>query len=249
MFIFGKSINQESNPFVSKANFGNSLSSAELADIRKHEKEIEDNMSYLQIKYPCLYSNTTGDFSHIRDKVLGRKIGLPKANFNKTGVDLSNEDETVFMEVKSLGAYGDNKMHKIKAIFEDSSLDKASYFRDPRILVGIGISGIMNEVGFIIAGEAKNLSDDMEYFVKCFDEEFCKDNNLSFKSGTCKKGRKQFTVSFSSLINKYGFKIICLDWSKEKTINYIKSQGHSIKKLTNDIFITKEEFKKKYSLV
>ena len=248
MFTFGFN-NQESNPFISKANFGNSLSAAQLEDIRKHEKEIEENMSYLQMRYSCFYSNTTGDFSHMRDKVLGRKIGLPKANFNNTGVDLSNEDETVFMEVKSLGAYGDNKMHKINAIFEDSSTDKASYFKDPRILVGIGISGIMNEVGFAIVGEARSLSEDMEYFVNCFDEKFCKDNNLSFRSGPCKKGRKQFTVSFSSLINKYGFKIMCLDWSREKTLNYIKAQGHSIKKITDDNFITREEFKEKYSLV
>ena len=156
-------------------------------------------LSRLQKKYNLKRTDTLFNIYH--DSITGQLLGFDTMNIGGGGADCKMNDDSMFLEVKSIQW---NELGLTTSVnFTDTTLDKAEAFRDDRLYIGISVWKNVNELMFMVVGQNRALGENMI---------------SSLKEGES----KCFRIALSTLIKKYGFKIVPITITKEELIRKVQ---------------------------
>ena len=167
--------------------------------------------------------NDTDTFiNELRDQIVGHTLGFNLVNVEKHGFDCKMAaKKEVFLEVKA-ASYDSSSW---SATFNDTTIEKANCFKCKNLYLALAIWKDASDLLFICFGQNKKIGDWLEEKVKWF-----KDGNTV---------RSTQSISFSKLINHYGFKICTVDRSVEDVKRLILKKFRSFKNINDDIFVNK----------
>lgn len=162
----------------------------------------------IQVKYEKLDNDTF--FNEIKDGIIASELGFDLINTHKHGFDAKKSDKEEYLEVKQVSF----SAHSWGATFNDTNLEKADAFMDQKLFLAVGIWSGLCDLQFIIYGQHPGIG------------EYLKQRIINKKP----ESRSTQTISVSSLVRKYGFKIIPVKLQKADIEIMMKLQ---YKKSTN----------------
>ena len=167
--------------------------------------------------------NDTDTFiNELRDQIVGHTLGFDLVNVEKHGFDCKMADKKdIFLEVKA--ASYDSKTWN--AIFNDTTLEKANCFKSKNLYLALAVWKDASDLLFICFGQNEKIGEWLEKKVKWF------------KTGNTVRSTQ--SISFSKLISDFGFKICTVDRSIEDVKKLITAKFARIKKVSDEIFISK----------
>jgi hypothetical protein len=161
--------------------------------------EISDCMTRLAaLQEKCGKFDMNSFLNMYHDGMTGKILGFDRVNVGKHGIDCKSA-APLYLEVKSIGWNG-GPMNKLFAAFNDIGQDKVDVMKDKKAWLACGIWFNINDLGFILFGQNKEIGDLLEKKM------------LENKAGQ----RCCALIPLTSLITKYGFKIIAVSKSKEE---------------------------------
>lgn len=187
--------------------------------------EISELMSQLAIlQKRCGKGDMNSFLNMYHDGVTGQMLGFNKVNTNVHGMDCK-ADMPIYLEVKSVSWNG-GPMNNRFAAFNDIGPDKAEAMKDKKVWLAVGVWFDINNLGFILWGQNKKIGEVLERKIK-----------------ECKPGtRCSVTIPLSSLITKYGFKIIAVSISKQEVVDLLKTVNPKSYENLEKKVITLDEF-------
>ena len=167
--------------------------------------------------------NDTDTFiNELRDQIVGHTLGFDLVNVEKHGFDCKMADKKdIFLEVKA--ASYDSKTWN--ATFNDTTLEKANCFKSKNLYLALAVWKDASDLLFICFGQNEKIGEWLEKKVKWF------------KTGNTVRSTQ--SISFSKLISDFGFKICTVDRSIEDVKKLITAKFARIKKVSDEIFISK----------
>ena len=142
-------------------------------------------LSKVQKKYNKKDTDTI--INEIRDGIIGKYLDYKLINIEKHGFDGKKVGSDEFLEVKQCSVSSSSWA----ATFNDTNKEKAEAFKDEKLLLALAVWDDVTDLLFI-----------------CFGQNIEIGNYLEEKMNNRPEGsRSTQTISFSALINKYGFKI------------------------------------------
>ena len=167
--------------------------------------------------------NDTDTFiNELRDQIVGHTLGFNLVNVEKHGFDCKMADKKeVFLEVKA--ASYDSSIWN--ATFNDTTLEKAECFKRKNLYLALAIWKDASDLLFICFGQNEEIGKWLEEKVKWF------------KGGNTVRSTQ--SISFSKLINEYGFKICTVDRSTEDVKELIIKKYKKFKSIPNELFVNK----------
>lgn len=167
--------------------------------------------------------NDTDTFiNELRDQIVGHTLGFNLVNVEKHGFDCKMADKKeVFLEVKA--ASYDSSIWN--ATFNDTTLEKAECFKRKNLYLALAIWKDASDLLFICFGQNEEIGKWLEEKVKWF------------KGGNTFRSTQ--SISFSKLINEYGFKICTVDRSTEDVKELIIKKYKKFKSIPNELFVNK----------
>ena len=167
--------------------------------------------------------NDTDTFiNELRDQIVGHTLGFDLVNVEKHGFDCKMADKKdIFLEVKA--ASYDSKTWN--ATFNDTTLEKTNCFKSKNLYLALAVWKDASDLLFICFGQNEKIGEWLEKKVKWF------------KSGNTVRSTQ--SISFSKLISDFGFKICTVDRSIEDVKKLITAKFARIKKVSDEIFISK----------
>lgn len=185
--------------------------------------EALEQLSKVQSKYNKTDTDTF--INELRDSIIGEIMGYHEVNLYKHGFDCkSNKGD--FLEVKNASF----SAKTWQATFNDTTYEKAEAFKSDRLYLALAIWDKAAELLFIVYGKNREIG---EYLESKID---------TFKNGDTVRSTQ--SIPFTTLINKYGFKIINKDKSKSEVVEIIRKKYKGFGKLINenDIYLSNEFF-------
>lgn len=177
-----------------------------------------NTLAKLQNRIGKLDMNSFMNMYH--DGITGQMLGFDQVNVGKHGMDCK-AGVPLYLEVKSVSWNGGPLSQRFAA-FNDIGSDKVESMKDKKVWLAVGVWFDINDLGFIIWGQNREIG-----------------NVLENKMNECKAGtRCSVNISLSSLITKYGFKIIAVSKNKEEVAEILsdintKIDGDLKKKIIN----------------
>lgn len=164
--------------------------------------------------------------NELRDSIAGYTLGFELVNVNKHGFDckLSEKDEC-YLEVKSASFIANSW----QATFNDTTLEKAEAFKDEKVYLALAVWKDASDLIFICYGQNPLIGEFLEEKIKWF------------KSGNTVRSTQ--SISLSTLVFKYGFKILAVNRTKEEVLSLLRLRNKTFNKLTIDSIISLDEFK------
>ena len=195
----------------------------------------ETNTKYLEdvTNVLCLLEETCKKYSkrdmdtllnEYHDSIVGMNLGFELTNIRKNGFDC-RDDKGNFLESKT--ASFDNK--NWKATFNDTTEEKAESFKSSNVFVSLSVWLGVKTPLCVAVGNNPKIGDYLLERVKSHKEN--------------KTVRSTQSIPFSTLLFKYGFKIVVLGGhSKEKVLDILKNKNSSFKNLSIDNILYPEEW-------
>ena len=195
----------------------------------------ETNAKYLEdvTNALCLLEETCQRYSksdmdsllnEYHDSIVGMNLGFGLTNICKNGFDC-RDDKGNFLECKT-SSFDNNNWN---ATFNDTTEEKAETFKSSNIFVSLSIWLGVKTPLCVAVGNNPKIGDYLLEKVKSHKEN--------------KTVRSTQSISFSTLLFKYGFKIVVLGGhSKEKVLDVLKNKNSSFKKLSLDDILYPEEW-------
>ncbi len=191
--------------------------------------EILEEVAIIQEKWGK--GDTDTFINELRDSMAGYYLGYNLVNVEKHGFDCKLDKEVdVFLEVKSASFSASTW----GATFNDTTIEKTKCFQSDKVFLCLAIWKNASNLLFLVYGQNPKLGKFLEKKVTKF---------LSGDGGV----RSTQSISFSQLINDYGFDIICVTKSKEEVKSILGLKSKSFLSIPNERFLTIEEYNKKYS--
>ena len=164
--------------------------------------------------------------NELRDSIAGYTLGFELVNVNKHGFDckLSEKDEC-YLEVKSASFIANSW----QATFNDTTLEKAEAFKDEKVYLALAVWKDASDLIFICYGQNPLIGEFLEEKIKWF------------KAGNTVRSTQ--SISLSTLVFKYGFKILAVNRTKEEVLSLLRLRNKTFNKLTIDSIISLDEFK------
>lgn len=185
--------------------------------------EVLQRVQEVQEKYNKQDTDTF--INELRDSIAGYTLGFSLVNTEKHGLDckLSAEDDC-FLEVKSASFIATSW----QATFNDTTLEKAEAFKDKKVYLALAVWKNASDLLFICFGQNERIGEYLETKVKWF------------KQG--KTVRSTQSISLSTLVFEYGFKILAVNKSKEEVLSLLRLKNSKFNKLSKNKIISLNEF-------
>lgn len=163
--------------------------------------------------------------NELRDSIAGYTLGFKLVNVDKHGFDckLSNEDNC-YLEVKSASFIANSWL----ATFNDTTLEKAEAFKDKKVYLALAVWKDASDLLFICFGQNEKLGEFLESKVKWF------------KAGNTVRSTQ--SVSLSTLVFEYGFKILAVNKSKEEVLVLLRLKNRAFNNMPDDTVISLTDF-------
>lgn len=186
--------------------------------------EVLQTLSEVQEKYE---KNDTDTFiNELRDSIVGYKLGYELVNVEKHGFDCKKSaNEDVFLEAKQASF----SAQSWQATFNDTTHEKAEAFKTRQVFLSLAVWKNASDLLFICYGQNSAIG----YFLKGKIDWFKAGNTV----------RSTQSISVSTLVFKYEFKIIAISKSKEQLLEILRSKNRSFQKLNIEDIMTWEEFR------
>lgn len=168
-------------------------------------KEISECMDRLAaLQKMCGKFDMNSFLNMYHDGMTGKILGFDRVNVGKHGIDCK-AGAPLYLEVKSVSWNG-GPMNKLFAAFNDIGQDKVEVMKDKKAWLAVGVWFDINDLGFIIWGQNREIGDLLEK----------KMNEAKAGSRVC------CNIPLSSLITKYGFKVIAVSKTKEEVMELLQ---------------------------
>lgn len=171
--------------------------------------------------------------NELRDSIAGYTLGFDLVNTEKHGFDCkllvkdeSSKNGELYLEVKSASFCAKSW----QATFNDTTLEKAEAFKDEKVYLALAVWKDASDLLFICYGQNEKIGDFLEKKVN------------AFKNGG-KTVRSTQSISLSTLVFKYKFKILAVNKNKEETLDLLKIKNRRFQSLTERDIISLNEFK------
>lgn len=171
------------------------------------------------------YNKTDTDtfINELRDSMVGYYLGFDLINIKKHGFDCKQSRKNYFLEVKECSF--DAKSWN--AVFNDTNLDKAEAFKDEKLFLALAVWKGASDLLFIVYGQNEKLGKYLE-------------DRINYQKKM--RMRRTQSISFSTLINEYGFKVLTSK-PKDEIKNLLGLKNSSLLQLSDDKILTLKEFK------
>lgn len=193
------------------------------------DRFIKDSVSSLQgiCKVQQTYGKNDMDSltNELHDSIVGRYLGFELVNIQKHGFDCKlNTNSDIFLESK-VASYSSRSWN---ATFNDTTLEKADAFKQDNVWLALSIWMNMTDLLCICYGKNREIGDYLEQKVKAHQRK--------------QTVRSTQSIQLSSLVFRYGFKILAPSLSKEILIQRLNLSGKGLKKLTEEHVIEFRDF-------
>ena len=141
-----------------------------------------------------------------RDAQTGRALGFEMINTTQNGIDCRCNGVPLYLECKSVSVR-ETPFYTLSVKFSDTNLEKARSFQDKKNWLAASVWD-NNKLLFIVFGQNREIGD---FLMKKVQEQT--------------SGRSIQGITLSSLIKKYGFKVIAVSSSCDEVIDIITEGG------------------------
>lgn len=185
--------------------------------------EVLQRVQEVQEKY---HKEDTDTFiNELRDSIAGYTLGFELVNVDKHGFDCkSSKDEKCYLEVKSASFIANSW----QATFNDTTLEKAEAFKDKKVYLALAVWKDASDLLFICYGQNEKLGEFLESKVRWF------------KAGNTVRSTQ--SISLSTLIFEYGFKILAVNKSKEEVLCLLRLKNRAFNNMPDDNVISLKEY-------
>lgn len=179
----------------------------------KEGSDVLQAVSNVQVRYGK--TDTDIFINELRDCIAGQKLGFTYVNTEKHGFDCKKivNGEDIFLEVKSISF----SASKWGATFNDTTLEKAEVFKDKKTFLALSVWKEASQLLFICYGQNEEIGDFLEKKVKWF------------KEGHTVRSTQ--SISLSTLVFTYGFKILAVTETKDQVYKLLISKNRQFAKL------------------
>lgn len=166
--------------------------------------------------------------NELHDSIVGRYLGFAYSNTEKHGFDCKNDENghVTYLEQKSASWDFDNDK-KIAAVFNDTSEEKARAFKDKRVFLALSAWNSASELMFICYGQHEGIGDYLERRVK---------------EQEAKSQRRTQSIQLSTLILKYGFKILAINKTPEEVYTLLTLSNKALYKMDRNCIISLKDY-------
>ncbi len=186
--------------------------------------EVLQQLSDVQAKFE---KNDTDTFiNELRDSLVGYKLGYELVNIEKHGFDCKksvNVEE--YLEAKQASFHSTGW----QATFNDTTYEKADAFKTTKLFLALAVWKNAADLLFICYGQNPKIGD------------FLTEKIDWFKKGNTVRSTQ--SISLSTLVFEYGFKIIAVSKTKAQLLELLRNKNRSFLKLNNSSVISWEEFR------
>ncbi len=163
--------------------------------------------------------------NELRDSIAGYTLGFKLVNIDKHGFDckLSKEDKC-YLEVKSASFIANSW----QATFNDTTIEKADAFKDEKVYLALAVWKGASDLLFICYGQNEKIGEFLESKVRWF------------KTGHTVRSTQ--SISLSTLVFEYGFKILAVNKSKEEILSLLRLKNRAFINMPDDNVISLSEF-------
>jgi len=163
--------------------------------------------------------------NELRDSIAGHALGFKLVNLDKHGFDCKlSKDREIYLEVKSAsfgaGSWG--------ATFNDTTLEKASAFKDEKLYLALAVWRNASDLLFICFGQNEAIGDYLESKVRHFKER----NTV----------RSTQSIGLSRLVFEFGFKIYTVTKSKKDLLELLRLKSSAFYKLELESILEIKDF-------
>ncbi|MDO4341159.1 MAG: hypothetical protein Q4C44_00245 [bacterium] len=186
--------------------------------------EVLKQVEAVQRKYQK--DDTDTFINELRDSIAGYTLGFNEVNVEKHGFDckLSSNGEDYYLEVKSASFMAKSW----QATFNDTTFEKADAFKDEKVFLALAVWQDASNLLFICFGQNKAIG------------EFLEEKIAWFKDGHTVRSTQ--SISLSTLVFKYGFKIIAVNKTKEEVRDILREKSRAFNKLTPETLIDLKDY-------
>lgn len=173
-------------------------------------------VSDVQVKYGKTDTDTF--INELRDCIAGQMLGFTHVNVEKHGFDCKKDEngEDIFLEVKSASF----SASEWGATFNDTTLEKAEAFKDKKVFLALSVWREASDLLFICYGQNEKIGEFLENKVNWF------------KEGHTVRSTQ--SLSLSTLVFTYGFKILAVSKSKDQIYQLLISKNRQFFKLDRE---------------
>ena len=154
--------------------------------------------------------------NEVRDSMVGSILGFEYVNSNKHGFDCKDKNGN-FLESK-VTSYSSSSW---SATFNDTTYEKCDFFERDNVYLALSVWNNFSDCVCIVYGKNKEIGD------------FLRNGVSRFKEG--KTVRSTQTISFSTLVNKYGFKVYAVNRNKKELKDFLSKKHKNMKNIPDAI--------------
>jgi hypothetical protein len=159
-------------------------------------------------------SDTDTFINELRDSIAGHALGFQLVNLDKHGFDCKiSPDREIYLEVKS-ASFGAESW---QATFNDTTLEKASAFKDEKLYLALAVWRNASDLLFICFGQNQNLGEYLESKVR------------HFKAGNTVRSTQ--SVGLSRLVFEFGFQIYAVNKTRNDLLELLRLKNKVYNKL------------------
>jgi len=164
--------------------------------------------------------------NELRDSLVGYKLGYQLVNIEKHGFDCKKSaDENIFLEAKQASF----DAQSWQATFNDTTYEKAEAFKTNQLFLSLAVWKNAADLLFVCYGQNSRIGDFLEEKIDWF------------KAGNTVRSTQ--SISVTTLVFDYGFKIITIFKTKEQLLEILRNKNRKFLKLNVDDIMTWEEFR------
>jgi hypothetical protein len=186
--------------------------------------EVLQQLSDVQAKFD---KNDTDTFiNELRDSIVGYKLGYELVNIEKHGFDCKKSNAMdVYLEAKQASFHSKSW----QATFNDTTYEKAEAFKSTKLFLALAVWKNAADLLFICYGQNSRIGD------------YLTDKIDWFKLGNTVRSTQ--SISLSTLVFEYGFKIISVAKTKDQLLELLRNKNRSFLNLNRSNVLTWEEFR------
>ena len=144
-------------------------------------------LSKFQEKFRIYDTDTT--INSIRDAIVANYLGYDLLNFDKHGFDAKKSNSEIYLEIKQCSITSE----RLGGTWNDTSIEKAKAFSDPRLFTAVAIWKGASDLQFIVYGQHEGVG------------KYLFDKVVNRKAGS----RSTQSIGIEKLIKTYKFDIVC----------------------------------------
>ena len=182
-----------------------------------------DGLEKLQKKYDKKDMDTL--LNELHDSMVGHYLGFELVNTEKHGLDCKySKDRNIFLESK-VASFAATTWN---ATFNDTTYDKAKAFGDKKVWLALSVWESASNLLCICYGQNEGI------------EDFLNEKIDRFMAGETIRSTQ--SISFSTLIFEYGFKLLSITKTPEELYRILSLKNSKLQKIDMSIISTPQTF-------